>query len=78
MIAENSSNELDTLLIFCFENVNITDRSTFHGHCIGDIKITYWMEDSEHVEDRIANMYRLLFQETEKGTQITKITLINK
>lgn len=65
-------NKIDTLdggmlEVFCFDSIKLKDKTTFDSCAIKDIRVAYWAEDEENVDERLAGMFDILFQEVIKN-----------
>lgn len=55
------------LHVFCFDSVNLKDKTTFDACAVDGIQVTYWMEDEGDIKERLKDMFDLLFQEVIKN-----------
>lgn len=51
------------LLISCFDTVDTCDKVTFYSYLFQGLHVTYWHEETEDEDERIAGMFDILFQE---------------
>lgn len=56
-----------TLHIFCFDSVNLKDKTTFDACAVDGIRLTYWMDEEGDVKERLKGMFDLLFEEVIKN-----------
>ncbi len=68
----------DILSVFCFDSIGVKARTTFDSCMVEGIQFTYWMDDEE-VEERVNNMFDILFKEVIKtrGMNQEKLLSIN-
>jgi hypothetical protein len=57
--------EAERLHVFCFDSIEVTDRTTFDSCVVNGLQVTFWMED-ENTEERINKMFDLFFDELVK------------
>lgn len=55
------------LHVFCFDSINLKDKTTFDSCAVKDIRVAYWAEDEEDIEERFSDMFDILFQEVIKN-----------
>lgn len=55
-----------TLFIQCFDTIEVSDHTTFGAYMYGDRRIIHWHEPTGREAETIANMFDLLFEETER------------
>lgn len=55
------------LHVFCFDSVNLKDRTTFDSCMVKDIQVTYWMDDEGDAKERLNGMFNILFEEVMKN-----------
>ena len=70
-----NQSEGGTLSISCSDSVGVKDKTTFDSCIVDGIKVTYWMDDDEDIEERINRMFDIFFEEVVKnvGKSETKV-----
>lgn len=69
---EKNKNDVDVsnggiLHIFCFDSVNLKDKTTFDSCMVEKINITFWDDDEENNQERFKGMFDILFEEVMKN-----------
>jgi hypothetical protein len=59
--------EKETLSICCFDTIETRARVTFDACEINGMNITYWMDDSKDVQERIKSIFAILFEDMIKN-----------
>ncbi|MCR4334746.1 MAG: hypothetical protein NUV47_03420 [Patescibacteria group bacterium] len=61
------TNDNEILSIFCSDSVNVKARVTFDECMIGKVHVTYWMENAKDYQQRIDDVFDILFDEVIKN-----------
>lgn len=69
---KETKNDIDVsdggiLHVFCFDSINLKDKTTFDSCMVDGIRVAYWAEDEENVEERFTGMFDILFKEVIKN-----------
>lgn len=59
--------EGQTLEVFCFDSVGLKDRTTFDDCIIDGVKVTFWTDEEEDIQERLKRMFDILFKEMIKN-----------
>jgi len=57
----------ETLEIFCFDSVGVKDRTTFNDCVVDGVKVTFWTDEEEDIQERLKGMFDILFKEMIKN-----------
>jgi hypothetical protein len=63
-LEKESENKI--LSVFCFDAVKVCARVTFDSCMFEGIQVTFWQDDAPDLEDRINDMFDILFEEVIK------------
>ena len=66
---EENKNVADggTLFVFCVDSVGLKDKTTFDSEMVDGIRVTYWTDDEANVEEKLKEMFDILFQDMLKN-----------
>lgn len=64
---------LQPLLVSCVDTVDVYDRTTFFAYMFKNLRITYWYEEAEDEDERVAGMFDILFKEVMRRREIGKL-----
>lgn len=62
-----------TLYIFCVDSVGLKDKTTFDSEMVDGIRVTYWTDDEGNVEEKLKEMFNILFQDMLKNKDKSRI-----
>jgi len=51
----------ETLSVFCVENIGVRARVTFDSVENKKLKVAFWMEDDDELEEKLNGMFSILF-----------------
>ena len=65
---ENNVNisDREPLLVFCFDLVNVKDKTTFDSCMVQGVQVIYWMDNDENIQEKVNGMFDILFEEVMK------------
>ncbi len=64
---------LQPLLVSSFDTVDVCDKVTFYSYLFQGLHVTYWHEEREDEDERIAGMFKILFEEVLRRREIGKL-----
>lgn len=67
MKEENKNVDGGTLFVFCVDSVGLKDKTTFDSEVVDGIRVTYWTDDEGNVEEKLKEMFNILFQDMLKN-----------
>jgi hypothetical protein len=72
---EENKNVADggTLFVFCVDSVGLKDKTTFDSEVVDGIQVTYWADDEGNVEEKLKEMFNILFQDMLKNKDKSSI-----
>lgn len=69
--------EGETLSVFCSDSVGVKAKMTFDSCLVEGVQITYWQDDDEDIEERIENVFAMLFEEVIKTRSLSRNKIEN-
>ncbi len=72
---EENKNVVDggTLFVFCVDSVGLKDKTTFDSEVVDGIRVTYWTDDEGNVEEKLKEMFNILFQDMLKNKDKSRV-----
>lgn len=69
----NKEEELEPLLVSCFDTVEVCDKATFVSYLFDGLYVTYWHEEAADEDARIDRMFAILFEEVKRRRKVVKL-----